>query len=102
MNANIYSWNSLGLIENQILQIAYNFHLPRGEMRITLCPNQWFSTCESRTLQGSNDSFTEVTLGCQKTQALQFITVTKLQLQSSHENNFIIGSQHNLRNCIRN
>jgi hypothetical protein len=32
---------------------------------------------------------------------LQFIAIAKVQLCSSHENNFMLGGQHNIRNCVK-
>lgn len=32
---------------------------------------------------------------------LWIITVAKFQLQSSDKNNFMVGGQHNIRNCVR-
>ena len=40
-------------------------------------------------------------LSLQKMLTLQFRTVAKLHLESSHENNFMVGHRHNTRNCIK-
>lgn len=47
-----------------------------------------------------NDPFPGVTSDHQMFTS-RFITVAKPQLQSCNENSFMIGGQHNMRNCIK-
>jgi hypothetical protein len=65
--------------------------------------NQWFSTCGSGPLLGSDNPFTGITWHKQKTQLfiLWFIPVAKLQPWRNNKNNCIVGGHHNVSNCIK-
>lgn len=62
---------------------------------------QWFSTCGFQSPRESNDSFTGVTVYVYQIFTLWTITIAKAQLWNSNENNCMVGSHHDMRNCIQ-
>ena len=80
------------------------WHVYRGTHFPDIHIVQWFLNCGPNFSEGLNIPFTGVAYQISTCQifTLLFITVAKLQLWSSNENNFMVGGgHHNMRNCIK-
>jgi len=69
----------------------------------TDCLIQWFLTCGSWLLWGSNNLFTGVVYNYKRKQifTLLFMIIAELLFSSSNTNNFILGRLHNIRKYIK-